>query len=235
VKSADSLDAVSTYLFRLEGLDWLGPYARAKLNTQLFPGYLEGAEPFAANHQDRSGQWDCHPENAQCKLERWRRHELTDRLEPLILMETAGLFANPVERKAVTVKAKAGAGAQHVFVGDGYVVDDNDSTADAVELTQLEDSTQAGAELELEATGEVSETVKWRGKASLFLPLVTTSDEEDQTGMEALNTDLAGGLSVKLAKWASLDYTLSVKKVPAVSEDWQVQNNLLLTASFNLL
>ena len=39
VKSADVLDAASTWLYELESLRWVGPYVRLKLNTQVLEGY----------------------------------------------------------------------------------------------------------------------------------------------------------------------------------------------------
>ena len=40
---------------------------------------------------------------------------------------------------------------------------------------------------------------------------------------------------MKLAKWASLDYLLSAKRIPLILDKWQVQNNLLFTTGFDII
>ena len=39
VKSADELALASTYLYHVPGLDWVGPYGRAAMTTQVFSSY----------------------------------------------------------------------------------------------------------------------------------------------------------------------------------------------------
>ena len=228
VKSADSLDFKSTWLYHLESLEWLGPYARFKLNTQLFPGYTVSTTAKAVVRTDRDGA--IQPAEVAEPL---TKVELTDPFEPLVLMESAGAFANPVTSKPFNLKAKVGVAVQEIVVGDGYVVSDDEDTP-ALELAQLDGSNQAGAELEVGVDGEVSANVTWRAIATFFLPLVSSSDD-GLTGLDGLNSDLGAGLSVKLGKYASLEYVLSAKKIPAVPVGWQVQNGLMLTAGFNLL
>ena len=227
IKSADSLDVVSTYMYRLEAIDWLGPYGRLKLNTQLFAGYEGRTDDTAVVRTASDGISTPDTVAAEANI------DLTGPFEPMLLTETAGIFANPIEKKVFTLKAKLGAGAQEVVTNGGYKLADDDATPE-LELVQLEDSTQAGAEAELELSGEVSTNVTWKAKANFFLPFVTTGDDK-YTGFDGLNSDLAAGVSVKLAKWASLDYSLSAKKIPTILDEWQVANGLMLSASFNLL
>ena len=59
--------------------------------------------------------------------------------------------------------------------------------------------------------------------------------QSDLDGIDLLNTELTAKISVKLAKWLSLDYVLSAKRVPLNLDDWQVQNSVLATAGFDIL
>lgn len=228
IKSSDSLDLVSTYLYHLEAIDWLGPYARFKLSTQIFAGYEVRTDDVVVRRVPLDG---VAPPPETIKAE--QDIPLTDPFEPMILRESAGAFANPVETKRITVKGKLGAGVQQILAQGGYKLADDDATPE-LELLELEGSQQAGAEAEVDLSGQVSEGVSWKAKANLFMPFVTSLDD-GQTGLDGLNTDLSAGVSVKLAKWASLDYTLSAKKIPALVDEWQVLHGVSLSAGFDLL
>ena len=54
-------------------------------------------------------------------------------------------------------------------------------------------------------------------------------------GTELTNVEAGLKTSMKLAKWASIDFTYTAKVVPLVSEEWQRTLGLLMNASFNLL
>ena len=101
-------------------------------------------------------------------------------------------------------------------------------------MTQLEKSTQAGGEAEVELGGAWGGNLSWGTKAMFFYPFYT-SVATKLTGIDLASTDLSAKLSVKLAKWASLDYLLSAKRIPLILDKWQVQNNLLFTTGFDII
>ncbi len=225
VKSADALDFSSLYMFRIESVPWLGPYARFRLSTPLFNGYDVRPEDTTYVLTNADGTTETRSVPAQ------QETKLTSSGEAFLLVESAGLFANPVESKTLTVKLKLGAGAQHTLASDGYALNDDKDTPE-VELKQLETVHQGGAEFEVALKGAIGEPVTWNAKANFFLPFIASSGD---TGFTAMSTDISGGLSIKLASWASLDYVLSAKRIPSVTPDWQIQNGLLFTSGFNLL
>lgn len=222
VKSADSMIFDSTYLFRTEKVDWLGPFGRFKLTTSIFPGYEvftdEGVTTNLPGYEAVIPQ---------------EKVPLTSAFEPLVMRQSGGLFANPLEKKALTVKAKLGAGLLETLTQDGYVKSDDATTA-VVEYTQLEDSTQAGGEASLDLAGSVKEDVNWGVTAGFFMPFYTTNDSVPLF-VAGTNVDLGAHVSIKLSKWASLDAVLSAQKVPTVSEEWQIQSGLMLSTSFNVI
>ena len=226
VKSADSFGVKTLYLYRIPSLQWMGPYVQAVFDTQVFNGYDTQATARTYRIKLKDGTDTTKEIGAQ------GRYQLTGAFEPFVLMETAGLFARPIEDKAISIEIKLGAGVQHIFSRDGFAVADDDTT-DEIELKQLETSHSGGVELDVQFKGAISDPVTWNVGANAFLPFVSTAD--DGVGIDAMNNTFTAGLSVKLAKWASLDYVLSIKRIPAISEEWQIQNGLLLTAGFDIL
>lgn len=228
VKSADSLDAVSTYTFHVESTPWLGPYGRLKLNTQVLSGYDVRAEKISVVRTDLDGT------TRTSETPVGESTNITGMFEPLVLTESAGLFMHPFEDKAFILHSKLGAAMQHIVVRDGYAVKGYDAPTTTLSLQQLETAHQAGAELELDVKGQLTEQVGWGAKANFFYPLYSTAETKFE-GLDALNTDLSGKVSVKLARWASLDYVVSIKRIPLILDDWQVQHGLLLSTAFSLL
>lgn len=233
VKSADELVFQSTYSYRFEAVDWLGLFARFRLETQLFPGYDVRPDAVRVIRTLSTDDSDGNPEQIVEDIPAQEQIPLTGAFEPLILKESFGVFANPIEKKTLTIKTKLGLGAQHIIVQDGFALKDNDDTPE-LELIQLENSTQFGGEIELNFNGLINEGVTWKARAYFFYPFVTLADTEIE-GIDLLTSDLSAALSVKLGKWASLDYVFSAKRIPLVLDAWQVQNGLMLTAGFNLL
>lgn len=229
-KSADSFDIASTFTHRFADLSWAGPYARAKASTSLFAGYIVKPTASLLKKAKTDGSTELEAIAAQERSSR-----TTSAFEPLLLGESAGLFSYPLESKTITVKASAGAATQQILTQDGYASADDAKTPE-IELKQLRSSTQIGGEFELSALGEIEPTTSWKLKANLFMPLYTNGGPAlALTGVDALSTDLSAALSIKLAKWASLDYILTAKRIPLVLDKWQVQNGLMLTTSFGLL
>ncbi len=230
VKASDNVELASTYLFRLRSIPWIGPFARAKLQTQLLSSYDIRATSSTVKYQDSAGV-EQRSESVDAEV----RTKTSGSFEPLLINSSVGFFANPVEGKKLTFKAKAGAGTQHIIAGDdAYAVAGFDKDTATVTLKQIATTTQAGAEVELEANGALTKTLSYKAKSRFFYPLYSTSAAKFE-GLDALSTEVTAGVSVKLAKWASLDYVATIKRIPLVLDQWQVQHGLLLTSGFNLL
>ena len=129
VKSSDVLDLSSTWLYSLESIDWMGPYARFKLNTQVLEGYDVRSGDINVVKTELDGT-EVKSVTADGDIT-----DVTGFFEPLILTEGAGLFANPWEDKAFTLQAKVGAAMQQIIVQEGYAVSGYD--ADSNTLKQI--------------------------------------------------------------------------------------------------
>ena len=232
LKSADELRLQSTFLHRMEAVQWLGPYARFFGSTSIFRGwtvpatdvYIEriGVDGNSTTTQKLAGQ----------------KYGLTKPFEPLVLRESAGFFANPIEGTPITMRTRLGAAAQQLIAQQGYALKDATTTtpnnpATPIVYQQLRSSVQGGAEFDVEALGTIVENVTYSGRADFFYPIWETNDS--QVKGSKLQTDISAKLSVRLSKYLSLDYILSAKKIPQVVDVWQVQNGLLLSIAFTVI
>ncbi|MEO0459676.1 MAG: hypothetical protein AAF219_02445 [Myxococcota bacterium] len=225
VKSNDTLELVNFLFYSFDSPDWAGAYLRLSLNTQVLAGDYVASDTATVLVPDGAGGSTAETVDADSPF------ELTKPFEPLTLRQTAGLFANPVVEKALTIKLRAGVGAQETITRDGFVVADDETTAE-IELAALSSLTQLGVEGDLSATGELQEGVlSWLAAANIFAPFVSSDGDADN----GPNVDLRVGLSAKLSSWLSLDYLFQARRVPQVVDDWQRQNTLLLTAGFDVV
>jgi hypothetical protein len=225
IKSMDNLDFQSTYYFWLKHPGWIGPYGRFRLTTQI----LTGSEVRAADIDIRKLFLDGSDSVFTLKAE--DKLKLTRSFEPLVLAQNAGLFANPPGTDLVSLRAKLGLGLQEIVVGDKAFSVQDDGATPELDVRQLDDVVQGGGVLETNLAGKIAQNITWKTDANIFVEAFTDS----KVKANAFNLDVRGGLSVKLAKWASLDYVLMVKRVPRITNDWQVQHGVILTAGFDLL
>ena len=248
-KSLDNVELLSTYLYSFKNPAWLGPFSRFRLNTQLLRSSYFNDDGAVGARRESVGA-DGRPVEEEIPFESVGSEERivqTEPFEPLILRESLGLFANPYTAPGFTLDAKLGVGAQQVIVRDGVTfVELRDLEGELTAIfREIEPSINVGGEGEVEMKGAiVKDRLTWRLTANVFVPFVASADvigdesaedTESPVGFEYANIDIAGGVSLKLAKWASLDYILTLRRVPLVVRGLQVQHGILLSAGFDLL
>ena len=224
IKSLDNFDFQTTYYYRLKDPSWIGPFARARVITQMFQSYGISAQDQDVRTIYLDGSENVFTVPAEEKL------ELTPGFQPLILSQNAGFFATPDGSESFNLRAKLGFGLQEIVVGDSAFAVQDDSATPELEIKQLEQALQGGAVLDLNLAGKPAENLTWKVDTSVFLEAFTDSDIE----ADAFNMDLNGLVSVSLTKWASLDYLLLVKKIPRIVDEWQVQTGFLLNLGLDL-
>lgn len=224
VKSVDRLDAESAVRWLLRG-HWLGTYGRVRATTALLPGEL--VKPAAGQTSKRMANGPV----LTAAFAAQQPVALTSAFEPLILGQGLGLFATGMASVPLTLTFEVGAGLQETMARDGFAVVDDASTP-AIELRQLQSATQAGWEAAVMADGQWQKRLGWRAKAALFHPL-WTSRSGAPSGLDAVQADLAAGLSVKLGEWLSLEYRFTGRRIPVVIDRWQTTHGVVL--SFSLL
>lgn len=228
VKSLDIIDLQSTYIYRFASIDWIGPFAKATFLTSLLPGYAIKTDASTVVRTNLDGTTTTENVAAKANI------DLTGAFEPLTMRQSLGLFAEPYKSEMVNISGKLGLGAQEIVTRDGYVLGDNKDTPE-VEVNQLDSTQEAGAEAELGLSGEpVAKILTWKLVGNVFLPVISSNDA-DVDFEDKLNIKIAGAVSVKVTDWLSLDYVLTVLRLPLVLNEFQVQNGLILNANFKLL
>ncbi len=228
VKSTDALSLQSTWLYHLPKADWFGPFADLRLTSSVFPGYYVGGADATLQRLNVDGTAGATQDVAGLD-----QFLITESFSPTTIRESVGVFAQPLTKEAIAIETRAGVGAWESFVRDGYYVADDDTT-DTIEIQQMQDSVQVGAEVNVAANGALSETLSYTASAAVMQPFIYNVDT-DLKGMELLNQEYAAGLSVKLTKWAALQYEFNAVRTPLVIDLWQVRNGLLLSFSANVV
>jgi hypothetical protein len=246
-KSVDGIDLRSNYLFHIK--PWFGPFVAVRLTTPMLSGYtVPAANTNVLKLRNREEQLfddtgvpvdadgavlDAnHPRVATVKA--GRRIELTGPFAPLMLRESIGAFALPVDKPLLRVDIRAGLGAWESFVRGGYAIADNADTSDLFELRRMQDSVQLGPEVGIVAGGVVGSMLNY-GVGFLFMYPVWHNANTDLQGADLINLEFDAKLGIKPVSWASIDYSFSAVKNPFVVNEWQVQNNLLVSISFTVL
>ncbi len=249
IKSVDSIDLKSTYLYHIPAVPWLGPFFSFRLTTAMLPGYDIRADDMNVlklspteelllddgNHPlDEDGDLIDANHNRVENISGGDKIHLTGAFAPLTLRQSVGMFAIPINKKQFKLDTRLGFGIWETFVRDGHRAEDNEDTEDILELRQLQDAVQMGPELAVTASGVLASNVTYAFNALLMQPVYHTA-ETDLEGIELLNVELEFLLGIKLWEWASLDYSFKAYKQPLIVDDWQVQNGLLFSITFSIL
>ena len=228
VKSQDQLNLEAAYLYHFSGIDWLGAFASLRLQSSLLAGYAVDAADREVVRLSPKGV-----ETERKVMPALEDIDLTEAFAPTLLRESVGLFADLLDTTPLKVQVRGGGGLWESFTQEGYVLEDVEETP-ALELRQMEDVVQAGAELRLLASGTVRQLIKYSLRGELMYPIVTNADT-DLEGVDLLNMEAEFLAGIKLAEWASLDYSFKAVKLPLVVDEWQVQNGLLLSLTASIL
>jgi len=204
---------------------WLGPFARFELKVPILRGTDIRPEP--VQYVDGAGN----------PIEIDDRLRLSDRFTPLNLRESGGVFAKPIDETAVAVEFKAGFEARQIFVSEsGRAIDsvDDTTTPDTVVAIDLEDVSQGGPAFGVIVNGSFQEKkVSYAAVAEAMVPVINNKAEADDRGAgELTNVNIELNISFKLVSWASLDYQFKAIREPQLLDEFQLQNNLLLSFSY---
>ena len=223
IKSTDIFKFETMYLYSI--LDWLGPYARFSLQTNMLESFNVNGDPVTWSI-NRGGDVET---RSGFKL------RLTDGFSPATLRESVGMFASPYETKPLAVEIRLGFGGLHVLADGALAVQDDGATPE-LDVIELNSFNQAGGELALVASGSMYEKrIAYKAEASFMMPFIhdALAEGDDRGLLELTNIELSATISFKLLEWMSLDYVLRAIRTPQLIDDFQVQNNLLLTMSYS--
>ena len=228
IKSTDFLLFDSVYLYTFEAWPWIGPFVRFGLKTALLPGYDVQAQEYTYVTTKLDGSTFTEP-NKDSK-------RMTDSFLPTLLKQSVGAFTKPYSEKFFGIEIRLGFGAQEFFGDDQLATTKVDSDKKIVSVKELEDYSQVGGEASIQIDGSLWEDkVTYRVYAEAMIPFYTSIDDsEDRNAGELTNVELGAGLTFKLVEWASVVYEFKAVRLPLVLDEFQIQNNLLLSFSYSL-
>ncbi|RAL24779.1 hypothetical protein DL240_00790 [Lujinxingia litoralis] len=223
VKNNDKMELESIYNYLLN--DWIGPYGRGSVETSAFATELvtEEATGYLITRPDGSVDGEVTD-----------RLRTADPISPLNLFQSVGVALEPVRQEAVRATLRVGFGAREALTEGVLVVQDDETTGD-VELVELENAYQAGAEAFLGLEGKFPEQrIDYRVGATALVPFIN-NDQEDRSPFDLARIGVTGKVRVAIVDWMGLTYSLMVLSDPQLLDATQVQNSLLLTFNYTLI
>ena len=229
VKTNDVVTLSSTYNYFLTKK--LGVFGRGKIATSLFRARALTADP--VTYTIKSG--DANGMDRQVTSDKIK---VASPFKPLTLTYSAGGFAEPVNRKQINLRVRAGLGGRHTFASGVLVQNDDDSTPN-VELQELVDVHQAGFEVFAGLDGKAKkDRLKYTLGASLLIPFLN-NDEFDRSATELMRVAVEASATMAVYDWLGIVYKATIAVDPQLfpkdEELTQFQNSLLLTFQYTLI
>lgn len=227
VKASDLLHLETAYFYHAGTLPQHGPFVLAALDTSIFPGSDNQPAPVTYRLQYLDGTTE--------DLADRTTFATADGFRPLLLKQSIGYFYRPLLETWLSIDLRAGAGAREVFAANQFAVT-NDAATPEIELTELQDYQQFGTEVSIKLEGSVEEgKVTYGARYETLTPFVNSISNDDRSAGELTNHDITAQLGFRLTSWASIDYNFRAQRLPALVEDWQITNALLLTLSYSFV
>ena len=233
VKATDQFYFDTLYFYHPKGYEWIGPFARFTMESTMLDG---------TNNTEAGNNYvvaDGTPTGTLAKANA-DQFTLTNSFSPITFKESAGLYVRPISRPEIEMVFMIGFGASQVAIsGDQYTLGDYIAPAltgdpGTYMLTKLEPYEQVGLAGGLNIKG----VYEWKIKMtySAFCEFMVPFYPDTPTGKDygdMTNVDIGANISFQLMSWATLDYVLKAVRQPALQEDWQLQNMLMLTLGYS--
>jgi len=210
VLTTDELRGDSLYLFNIDGLPWLSPYANVNLLTNVFKGYF-----YPNNSADNKVQ-------------------LTDPFGVIRLQATVGGLFKIYESKPVSLEGRVGFGTRQIFADDQFTLIEDASGATVPDA--LSDTSMVGFETGLEAHGDIlKDKIGYTAFARAFTPVSSDpEDDQDRDNISLSTREFGADISFKLVEWASIVYQWRSLTEPLLVDGPQVNQNVLVSMGWTL-
>lgn len=240
IKSKDKLDFQTMLLYRVPNAEWVGPFLRFQLTTSIFPGNYISDKDISVRYYQKDTDIDEKSEDNLLKTKEIKAQEsvrLANAGIPLTLKESIGVFLDPYQSTPINVSFKVGFAGQEAYAdGDSYTSFDDDSDDAYYDVRYLGDgwTSSLGIEGSLNLKGVLVDCFNWELFGRIYYPFEGNFDKDLYDGSDRIHAEVMAKISVKIASWASFDYSLEIKRDPFVTLDWQITNNLLFTIGFDV-
>lgn len=226
VKSSDGFKYTSTYLRSLESYPWLGPYARASVETNLFKGEDVRPEPHTYVKDSQT-------------LGTFEVFQLTDSFKPLTTKEAVGIFAKVIDKKNMRVEVRAGLGFLQIAADGQLQVRSVDKDTTTVMIDEIESFQQTGLEYGFEWSGQWNAQSSYALETDFLTPFSdsssSTQDCIDCSDIELTNIEIKAAISSKITSLVNISYEYKATKKPRLLNAFQIQHGVFLNISHNLL
>ncbi|MEQ1502213.1 MAG: hypothetical protein ABMB14_08275 [Myxococcota bacterium] len=217
VKTRDRMRLDGLYTFYAK--PWLGPYARVTGETQAFRTDVLVTDDTTLSREYASGtvQSEFVPANDTFFV--------ADAWEPTLLREGTGLNTRFVNNRWVTLNVRLGLGLRQNRYGGAWVIEDLPRTSD-IEYRQVDSFDQEGVESTIIATARLPGWAVYATDVEFFADFQSF----DEPSIEWRNT-----LTLRITRNLSLNYYLNLERSPQVVDTLQLEQSVLLRASWAIL
>lgn len=196
-----------------------GPYVRAAGESQAFTTNVLVTEDTTLTRQFSNGDRLTELVAANDTF------FVADPWDPTILREGVGLNTRFVNNRWVTLNWRMGFGLRQNLYDGAWLLDDDPATEDRIEYTQIESFNQEGIESTIIATARLPGWAVYATDLELFADFA----DFGRPSAEWRNT-----LTLRLTRNLSLNYYLNIDLLPQVIETAQLEQSVLLRASWAL-
>ncbi len=230
VKNNDVLDFTTGYYYFF--LDWAGAFGELNVSTSILQAEAITADPVTYEIKS-TGTTPTLSTTTTDAL------KIADPLQPLTLSESIGLFAEPLQSDALNISLRLGVGGRQTFAEGVLINTDNADTADIIEMQELGDVSQIGAEFFAGLTGKLDEgRLAYHAGGAVLFPFIN-NDPFERSASDLTRVAIEAGATVNVFSWMSLvydgKYTIDPQLFPKGEEVNQFQNSLLLTFTYTLI
>ena len=210
-KNVDFLRVDGLYAYRL--WPFLGPYARAGMESTLFPSFLYFDEDKAVESEegDVLGASD--------------QFRIADAFMPLTTKGGMGLRFNTLPSPKISVWALVGAGGRYTFTGNMFK-DADVADTEAFEVASVQQFWSLGLESTIVLQFVLSRFLIANSEAEIYAPF----DALDEPTLRWDNN-----LALRLTSKLSINYTYRLKYEPELNEDFQHYHLLQMRLSYKFL
>jgi hypothetical protein len=196
-----------------------GPYVRGAGESQAFRTEVLVTEDTTLDRQFANGDRVTETVDANDTF------FVADPWEPTILRQGVGLNTRLANNRWVTLNWRVGFGLRQNLYSGAWLLDDDPATADRIEYVQIDSFNQEGIESTIIATARLPGWVVYATDLELFADI----QDLGRPSAEWRNT-----LTLRLTRNLSLNYYLNVDLLPQVIDTAQLEQSVLVRASWAL-
>jgi len=158
---------------------------------------------------------------------------VADPWQPTILREGVGLNTRFVNNRWVTLNWRVGFGLRQNLYGGAWLLDDDPTSNDVIEYSEVESFNQEGVESTVIATARLPGWAVYATDLELFGDL-GQAELVEGTELGRLSVEWRNTLTLRLTRNLSLNYYLNIDLLPQVIDTAQTEQSVLLRASWAL-